>query len=73
MELGDEIGLVEARLRAAGVPVAHLLQRAGLARSTWDRWRRGQTEPNLRSWRAVERACAELTADADDSMAKGAA
>lgn len=56
MALTDEMDLIETRLKAAGHTVTKLCETAGLARSTWDRWRRGETEPNFKSWRLAKEA-----------------
>jgi lambda repressor-like predicted transcriptional regulator len=58
-----EIDRIEARLKAAGQSVSAMCVEAGLARSTWDRWKREETQPNLKSWRAVNDAVARLLAD----------
>lgn len=60
MALSDEMDLIETRLKAAGHTVTKLCETAGLARSTWDRWRRGETEPNFKSWRLAKEAAETL-------------
>jgi transposase-like protein len=40
MALVEDMLAIEARLDASGRTVADLCREAGLARSTWDRWRR---------------------------------
>jgi hypothetical protein len=54
---------IEERLKAAGRSVSAMCLEAGLARSTWDRWKREETQPNMKSWRAVNEAVARLLAD----------
>lgn len=53
MSLASEIENMEAALRAAGVTTAALCREARIARSTFDRWKRGETEPNLKTWRGL--------------------
>ena len=53
MALSDDMAAIETRVKAAGKTIGQLCIEAGTARSTWDRWKRGETEPNLKTWRAV--------------------
>lgn len=53
MPLVDDMTTIELRLKAAGKSVSGLCIEAAIARSTWDRWKRGETEPNTKTWRAV--------------------
>jgi transcriptional regulator with XRE-family HTH domain len=71
MALVEDMLAIEARLDASGRTVADLCREAGLARSTWDRWRRGETEPNMRSWRSVTDAAARLMSPPAPSAASG--
>lgn len=57
MTLQTDMAAIEVRLKAAGKTVGQLCNQAEIARSTWDRWRRGETEPNTKTWRTV---CAAL-------------
>jgi len=41
--------------KAEGVTVAEAAERAGVAKSTWSRWERGETRPERGRWEAVER------------------
>lgn len=61
MSVCAELFLIEGRLGAADISVARLCREAGIARSTWDRWRSERTEPNVRTWRAVTVAVDRLT------------
>lgn len=47
-------------LRKAGKTVAELCREAEVARSTFDRWVRGETEPTLRTIRKIEAALGRL-------------
>lgn len=60
MTLQDEIDAIESRVRAKGRTVRDLCIEAGVARSTWDRWRRGETEPNMKTLRQVRAAADAL-------------
>lgn len=56
----DEIQSAVDRLSRIGLRVADLCRQAEIARSTWDRWARGETEPNFSTWRRVQSALREL-------------
>jgi hypothetical protein len=60
MALKCEMQVIEARLKIAGFTVSDLCRSARIARSTWDRWQRGETEPNTKTWRLVVAAAAEI-------------
>jgi len=60
MPLIDDMNEMESRLRANGQSVSKLCDRAGLARSTWDRWKRQETAPNFKSWDAIREAVEEI-------------
>jgi transcriptional regulator with XRE-family HTH domain len=61
MAFSDDMAGIEDRIRANGRSIRQLCIEAGIARSTWDRWRRGETEPNTKTWRAVMTAADVLT------------
>lgn len=46
----------EARLSATGITVDEFCERAGIHRATWQRWKAGTTEPQMRTWRRIEEA-----------------
>jgi transcriptional regulator with XRE-family HTH domain len=50
-------GDIEARARSAGLSMAEVCRRADIAQSTFQRWKTGETEPNL----AVYRRLVEVT------------
>lgn len=52
---------IEAALGRARSNVPKLLAAAGVNRSTWTRWRAGETEPTMAKWRAVTDAAYMLT------------
>lgn len=69
MALAEDITAIEARLKSAGKTVGQLCIEAGTARSTWDRWKRAETEPNLKTWRAVLAAVDFLTQPTAEAVA----
>lgn len=69
MALSDDMTGIEGRLKDRGLTVADLCRAAEIARSTWDRWKRGETEPNLKTWRVIEKAANQLTAKEEGEAA----
>jgi hypothetical protein len=51
----DEIISIETRARSAGLRMGDVVKRAGLAYSTWTRWKLG-SDPQLSHLRRVEEA-----------------
>jgi transcriptional regulator with XRE-family HTH domain len=49
---------IEARAKEAGLSLVELCERAGIALSTFYRWRSGDTEPRLDVYRRLEAASA---------------
>ncbi|MBY6120238.1 helix-turn-helix domain-containing protein [Mameliella alba] len=62
MGVPEECSRIESRLAEAGRTVAEMCNEAGLARSTWQRWKSGAVVPKLNSWgdvgEAVDKLCA---------------
>lgn len=56
----DAIADIEARAKAAGVPIRRLCQVAGIAPSNWNRWKTEQTSPSFATWSRIESAVQEL-------------
>lgn len=56
MDITAEINDIEAAARQRGESIQSVLDRAGLDRSTWTRWKSGATKPRLESWMAVKTA-----------------
>lgn len=56
MALKGKIEKIESRLKAAGRQVSDLCEEAGIARSTWTRWKYEKVSPNMTTWLDVERA-----------------
>jgi transcriptional regulator with XRE-family HTH domain len=61
----DPLADLESRARVAGISIRRLADEAGIAPSTWVRWKSGQHSPNLRKIRAVEAALQRLTSAAE--------
>lgn len=67
---------MEAVLAARGVRIGAFCEQAGIARTTWDRWKQGKTLPNMRTWgkvRRVYRAILSAAPTENPSASKGAA
>lgn len=48
-----DIEEMEIGLAGIGLRVSEFCRECDIARSTWDRWRRAETLPNMRTWRHV--------------------
>lgn len=44
---------VEKLAERAGIPIAEVCRRAGVASSIFSRWKSGKTEPNLENYRRI--------------------
>ena len=62
MALPDDIVRIEGELKGIGRTPTELCREAGIAHTTFIRWREGRFEPTLRNWRAVEVALQRLKA-----------
>lgn len=60
----DPLASLERRALDAGIPVRRLAEAAGIAPSTWTRWKSRKHSPNLSTLMAVEAALVRLQADA---------
>src|SRR3954470_17553821 len=60
--VASEVKQIEDRLHVVRVPLARLLVRADIDRSTWSRWRSGNNSPTLANSNAVVSAVHHLTA-----------
>lgn len=58
MSFPEKITEMEKKLRESGKTVEDLRLEAGIARSTWQRWKSGQTMPNFNTFTKVESAFA---------------
>lgn len=52
----------EADCKAAGVKPTDVLQRAGVHRSLWWKWKEGKVSPTLKSFEAVSAKLGEIVA-----------
>lgn len=60
MTVQEEMAQIEGRLHGAGLSVSDVCKEADVARSTWQRWKSGATEPNIKTWRIVTEAADKL-------------
>jgi hypothetical protein len=51
---------VEAELKGRKIPVSDLTTEAGLAPSTWSRWKSGSNSPTMKAWTQTLEAKARL-------------
>jgi transcriptional regulator with XRE-family HTH domain len=56
----DHMNRIELAAQKKGVSLTEFFKKAGIAPSTWTRWRRKDTEPTLKKWRKVEEAARDL-------------
>jgi hypothetical protein len=73
MTVRDQMDGIRTRLETAGSSISALCREAELARSTWDRWYRGETEPNFRSWNAIKAAADRLAPPVAGNLGEAAA
>lgn len=64
MNVQAEVAQIEARLKAAGYPVAELLRRAGVDAGAWQRWKRGKRTPLVTTWEKISTAAEALVPEA---------
>lgn len=55
---------IEASAAAAGISMAEVCRRAGIAQSTFGRWKNGRTEPTMAVYRRI---CAAVAAQPEES------
>lgn len=60
MAIPDDIKALEAELSAASISVDAFLEKAGVDRSSWTRWKAGSFSPRMDSWSKVQDAAREL-------------
>lgn len=59
----DDIPKMETKLTEKGFSVAELCRRAGIAETTWGRWKRKEFMPSFRAWTDVITAYGKMVAD----------
>lgn len=69
MSIQDKITQIEARLSKAGSTASAVCRDAGVARSTWQRWKCGAVSPNFSTWQLVEDAVERICAATQDEDA----
>jgi predicted transcriptional regulator len=57
---------IEAKAKAAGLSIGDLCRSAGIALSTFYRWRAGETSPTLDVYQRLRDACEPARADPAD-------
>lgn len=58
MDSSEMIRDLEAQARAKGLSISDVCQEAGVARSTFTRWKAGSHEPNMRTFQKISEAIA---------------
>lgn len=71
MDFSDKIEAVEKRLADAGVSIDAVCVEAGLARSTWQRWKGGRNFPNVVTWFRLQEAVDRLIAARAETVGGG--
>lgn len=66
MALTDELAEIEVQVKGRGLTIGQFCKRAEIARSTWDRWKRGETEPNTKTLRTVKSTLAALSGEVSE-------
>lgn len=72
MVFPENIPEMEAELAKLSIPVSTLCDRAGIAQSTWGRWKNGSYQPTFRAWGGVASAYADLIAGSPQTPARAA-
>ena len=65
-----DVETIEEELAKREVPVAELCRRAGMAQSTWQRWKNGHFEPRASTARRIDRALSEIRGETKPSHRK---
>lgn len=53
-DISPHLRSIEVQVRAAGMSMTAFLTQAGVARTTWWRWRAGRGTPNMTTWNRVQ-------------------
>jgi transcriptional regulator with XRE-family HTH domain len=56
----DQMNRIEKAAESKDVSLSEFFKKAGIAPSTWTRWRAGKTEPTFKTWRKVEETAREM-------------
>lgn len=65
----DDIPQMETKLAERGFSVAELCRQAGIAETTWGRWKRKEFMPSFRTWQDTTSAYSEMVSDAPEAAA----
>lgn len=65
MLLPEDIPTIEENLRRSGLTADDLCSKAGIAMTTWWRWRTRKFSPRMEQWTKAMRAYEELVPDAE--------
>lgn len=60
MNTAEECFALEKEAADSGIDMQEVLARAETHRATWDRWKAGTHEPQMRKWRKVRTALNDL-------------
>ena len=66
MLLPEDIPTIEANLKRSGLTADDLCSKAGIALTTWWRWREGKFSPRMDKWMGVMRAYDEIAPQSHD-------
>ncbi len=67
MNLAQKIERIEGDLRTGNVSIDQLCEKAGIARSTWQRWKSGAMSPTFARWDQIEVARNSLCRASQDT------
>ena len=65
MLLPEDISAIEANLKRSGFTADDLCAKAGIALTTWWRWRTGKFSPRMKEWTKAMKAYGELVPETD--------
>ena len=67
MNISEQITGIEALLKAKTIAVQGVCDTAGVNRATYQRWKSGQTMPNMKTWQRFIDAYQCAVIDAEDA------
>lgn len=70
MLLPEDISAIEANLKRSGFTADDLCAKAGIALTTWWRWRTGKFSPRMKEWTKAMKAYGELVPATEDAQEK---
>lgn len=63
MAFNDEIAELEREVKEASLPIEDVLDKAGVHRSSWTRWKNGTHSPRMDNWSMVRDTARRLIAE----------